>query len=183
MESTTPNSDSFLWHDLFKDAVLHCDVDKISPSMLITSEDDKTYLASLSQLECETILADWFDQFKRAEELRLALEVSQQSGDSDEVPFGNEEVAQGSVGNPNVPKGDVPATNVEMLEVADSMKILSATTVTGGGRLNVATNNIQKVSHQPKKPAARKSRAKEVVKNKVVNYVPKLALRLRGDMM
>ncbi len=31
-----------------------------------------------------------------------------------------------------------------MLEVADSMKILSATTVTGGGRLNVATNNIQK---------------------------------------
>jgi hypothetical protein len=40
---------------LFKDAVLHCDVDKISPIMLISSE-----------LELETVLADQCDQFKRA---------------------------------------------------------------------------------------------------------------------
>jgi hypothetical protein len=48
---------------LFKDSVLHCDVDKISPSMLITSEDDEKYLASLSELEFEAALADQFDQF------------------------------------------------------------------------------------------------------------------------
>jgi hypothetical protein len=66
MESNTSNSDSFLSHDLFKDAVLHCDVGKISPSMLITSEDDKKYLASLSEFKCEAVLADGFNQFKRA---------------------------------------------------------------------------------------------------------------------
>jgi hypothetical protein len=37
--------------------------------MLITSEDDKNYLASLSELKCEAVLADQFDQLKRAEEL------------------------------------------------------------------------------------------------------------------
>jgi hypothetical protein len=77
-------------------------VDKISPSMLITSEDDKKYLVSLSELEREAVLADWFDQFKRAEELRLALENAQQSGHYDEVLFENQEVVKGSVGNQNV---------------------------------------------------------------------------------
>jgi hypothetical protein len=61
MESNIPNSDSFLSHDLIKDAVFHCNVDKISPSMLITSEDDKKYIASLSELECDAVLPDGFD--------------------------------------------------------------------------------------------------------------------------
>jgi hypothetical protein len=56
MESTAPNSDSFLQLDLFKDAVLYCDVDKISPSMLITSEDDKKYLMSLLELNMRQFL-------------------------------------------------------------------------------------------------------------------------------
>ncbi len=78
MESTAPNSDSFLQLDLFKDAVLYCDVDKISPSMLITSEDDKKFLVSLSELEREAVLADQFHQFNRAEELRLTLVIAHQ---------------------------------------------------------------------------------------------------------
>jgi hypothetical protein len=41
---------------LFKDAVLYCDVDKISPSMLITSEDDKKYLMSLLELNMRQFL-------------------------------------------------------------------------------------------------------------------------------
>jgi hypothetical protein len=85
MGTNTPNSDSFLSHDLLKDAVSHCNVDKISPSMLITSGDDKKYLASLSELENEAVLADQFNQFKRAKELRLALEVAQQTGRYDDV--------------------------------------------------------------------------------------------------
>jgi hypothetical protein len=41
---------------LFKDAVLYCDVDKVSPSMLITSEDDKKYLMSLLELNMRQLL-------------------------------------------------------------------------------------------------------------------------------
>jgi hypothetical protein len=80
MESTTHNCDTFLQHEMFKDAVLHCDVDKISPSMLITSEDDKKFLVSLSELEREAVLADQFHQFNRAEELRLTLDIAHQLG-------------------------------------------------------------------------------------------------------
>jgi len=98
MGFSTPSTwnlvDSFLWHDYFKDAVWHCDVDKISPSLLITSEDDKKYLASLSELELEAVVADHFHQFKRVEELRKALEVAQQSGHYGEAPLGGEEVVK-----------------------------------------------------------------------------------------
>jgi hypothetical protein len=69
-------------------------VDKISPSLLITSEDDKKYLASLSELELEAVVADHFHQFKRVEELRMALEVAQQSGHYGEAPLGGEEVVK-----------------------------------------------------------------------------------------
>jgi hypothetical protein len=106
MESNTPNSDSFLWHDFFNDAVLHCNVDKISLSLLITSEDDKTYLTSLSELEHEAVLADQFDQFKRAEELRLALEVAQQSGHYDDDTIENQDVVEGRLGDQNVEGSD-----------------------------------------------------------------------------
>jgi hypothetical protein len=78
-------------------------------------------------------------------------------------------------------KGDVPITNVEMLE-ADSMKILSATTALGGA-INVATDDVQKVSNPPKKPAARKTRGKKVGQIKVANELPKVVLRLHGDVM
>jgi hypothetical protein len=57
-------------------------------------------------------------------------------------------------------KGDVPVPNVEMLEVADSLKMLSAITVTAGV-INVVTGNVHKVGNSPKKPAARKLRAKK----------------------
>jgi hypothetical protein len=85
---------------------LHFDVGKISPSMLITSEDDKKYLASLSELEREAVLADWFDQFKRAEELRLALEVAQQTGCYDDVAMEHQEVVESKLGDQNVERSD-----------------------------------------------------------------------------
>jgi len=49
-----------------------------------------------------------------------------------------------------------------MLEVADSMKMLSATTVTVGA-ISVATINVHKVGNSPKKPAARRFGAKKGV--------------------
>ncbi|MFN9980641.1 MAG: hypothetical protein ACK53Y_12025, partial [bacterium] len=48
----------------------------------------------MSEFEHEAVLADQFDQFKRAEELRLALEVAQQSGHYGEAPLGGEEVVK-----------------------------------------------------------------------------------------
>jgi hypothetical protein len=74
--------------------------------MLITSEDDKKYLASLSELEREAVLADWFDQFKRAEELRLALEVAQQTGCYDDVAMEHQEVVESKLGDQNVERSD-----------------------------------------------------------------------------
>jgi len=74
--------------------------------MLITSEDDKKYLASLSELEREAVLADWFDQFKRAEELRLALEVAQQTGCYDDVAMEHQEVVESKLGDQNVECSD-----------------------------------------------------------------------------
>jgi hypothetical protein len=74
--------------------------------MLITSEDDKNYLASLSELKCEAVLADQFDQLKRAEELWLALDIAYQSGHYADVPWGNVEVVHGNVGDPGVGGSD-----------------------------------------------------------------------------
>jgi hypothetical protein len=64
MESS-PNRDSFLSHELFKDAALHFDVEKICPSMIITTEEDRKYLDSLSELQREVVLADRFEQLKK----------------------------------------------------------------------------------------------------------------------
>jgi hypothetical protein len=38
--------------------------------MIISTEKDRKYLDSLSELEHEVVLADCFEQFKKAEELR-----------------------------------------------------------------------------------------------------------------
>lgn len=65
-----------------------------------------------------------------------------------------------------MPKRAVPASNVEMLEVADAMKTLSTTSVTAKA-VNVVTTNIKKVCNPPKKPVARKSWTRKGGENKV----------------
>ncbi len=45
--------------------------------MIITTEEDRKYLESLSELEREVALADCFEQFKKAAELRIALSIAQ----------------------------------------------------------------------------------------------------------
>jgi hypothetical protein len=60
------------------------------------------YLASLA----EFVLADRFHQFKRVDELRLTLEVAQQTGHYDDVPMENQEIVESKLGDQNVECSD-----------------------------------------------------------------------------
>jgi hypothetical protein len=93
---------------LFRNAVFHCDEDKISPSMIITTAEDRKYLDSLSKLECEVVLADQFEQFKKAEELRIALSISfaQRSEVCANNSVSNVEQVHDAVGNPSIGASD-----------------------------------------------------------------------------
>jgi hypothetical protein len=64
------------------------------------------YLAILSEFEHEAVLADRFHQFKRVEELRVALEVAQQTGHYDDVPMENQEIVESKLGDQNVECSD-----------------------------------------------------------------------------
>jgi hypothetical protein len=59
-------------------------------------------------------------------------------------------------------KGDLPSPNVEMLEVASSIKMLLANTVNAGA-ISVTTFNKHKEGNPPKKAAPRKPKAKKAV--------------------
>ncbi len=81
-------------------------MDKISRSMIITTEEDRKYLDSLSELEREVVLADCFEQFKRAEELRIALSIAQCLEVCANNSVSNVEQVYDTVGYPSIGASD-----------------------------------------------------------------------------